>query len=64
MSILNVPTDKFLNTRIFKNSGTLSIKQNIDDPAFFQLLERRTQAASQMMSDLSDNQKSKILTDI
>jgi hypothetical protein len=61
LSLLNIPTDKFHNTKIRKGKGILTIRQTIRDPAFSELLEKRAERVNEMYEQMSEKQKNKIL---
>lgn len=57
LSLLNIPTDKFLNTKIQRGNGVLTTKQMISDPAFFELLEERAERVNEMYKNMTKKQR-------
>lgn len=64
LSTLNIPMDKFFNTKIVRGVGVLSANQTIEDYAFYELIESRAQTLKDISSQMSNNQKDKVLNDV
>lgn len=61
LSLFNISTDKFFNTRIRKGKGILTINQTIMDPAFSELLEKGAKRVDEIYQQMSEKQKKKVL---